>query len=706
MGSRPPGSVLVGLLLLTSTPRLLWACMVFVPPSIRMSSPEVSATLLGGGPEDMTVSLVLLQDDEGWLPAPRCGSQSNETGNWSVTMTPLMGALELTVSLRRLPARCSSEEPSFSSETPCLVQTVLVSACNTSCEAHLLIQAEIFASSSPAHNVSENVTVIPNQVYQPLGPCPCNLTARACDICCCCDQECSEELKGLFRDSCFTGVFGGNVTPPSDQLCSVEPALPGPDWFPLLCVQSPPENSPFLGYFFHGTLSPSPGFSAFGVSLPAAPILFSDLGYRQGDPVRTEEGAYFTIPQASSAGPCLQQAPVAFLQNLLVRCIIDLEMLQQRDRTSILRLRIRSDPSGGSITPSIKYEEAADLDSLITGSGPLLGSGTAPRNVTVEEHYVFRWNNNSISEVNVTIIQATVHAQQTGTLTQTIIVQFVSDNISNEPETSGNPGYQLGRPVRALNAEGISNVTTLHLWQPVRGGLCAEASLKPILFGENVQSGCVLPVGILQAMNCTQLREVAAEQLQSLIRATHVAMRGNSDVRDLSDGWLGIIGEGPSVSNSSSCSGICRDVPAQLRIRVLVSDAGAVEGVPQWVILGVDSRFFYVDWQFPCGLTCEDQAEFFPLGASVHFIEVPAQLPHPLTRYRINFTEYDCDRNDVCWPQLVYPLTRHYHGEPYSQCLAKSLLLLAFLMSALLLSDPCVRICRARKPPAACLSRL
>lgn len=32
------------------------------------------------------------------------------------------------------------------------------------------------------------MTVIPDQAYQPLGPCPCNLTAGACDIRCCCDQ--------------------------------------------------------------------------------------------------------------------------------------------------------------------------------------------------------------------------------------------------------------------------------------------------------------------------------------------------------------------------------------------------------------------------------------------------------------------------------------------------------------------------------------
>ena len=43
---------------------------------------------------------------------------------------------------------------------------------------------------------SENVTVIPNQVYQPLGPCPCNLTAGACDIRCCCDQVWSFWLLG------------------------------------------------------------------------------------------------------------------------------------------------------------------------------------------------------------------------------------------------------------------------------------------------------------------------------------------------------------------------------------------------------------------------------------------------------------------------------------------------------------------------------
>lgn len=44
----------------------------------------------------------------------------------------------------------------------------------------------------------------------------------------------------------------------------------------------------------------------------------------------------------------------------------------------------------------------------------LLSDGSAPRNVTVEEHYVFRWNNNTISEINVKIIRAEINAHQEG----------------------------------------------------------------------------------------------------------------------------------------------------------------------------------------------------------------------------------------------------------------------------------------------------
>uniref|UniRef100_A0A8D1NLF6 Tectonic domain-containing protein n=1 Tax=Sus scrofa TaxID=9823 RepID=A0A8D1NLF6_PIG len=714
----PPVSLLLGFLLLQGVFSPLWGDLVFIPPVIRMSGPAVSASLVGGT-EDVTVSLTLLQDEMGLFPVPDCRMLSNETGNWSLTVTPSMNSLEVTVRLKRDLQSCSSNETASFSESPCIVQTLLVSASrNSSCLAHLLIQAEIYATSSLAHNASgmkifapsqaeirtrksmegesgENVTVIPNQVYQPLGPCPCNLTAGACDVRCCCDQECSSDLTALFRESCFPGIFGGDVNPPFDQLCSVQKVHGGPDWFPFLCVQL--ANSPFLGYFYHGSVSPGQ-HASFEVYLHTDLKDFSDFGYKQGDPVMTVDKAYFTVPQVSLAGQCMQNAPVAFLQNFDVQCVTNLEIFPEQDR--IINVKIKNGAMGGIVTPKVIYEDATDLDRVITNTETLLSSGPAARNVNVEEHYIFRWNNNTISEIDVKIIRAEINVHQKGIMTQRFSVKFLSSNSGTEMESSGNPGYQLGKPIRALNTNRKNNVTTLYLWQSAGRGLCTSATLKPILFGENALSGCLLQVGMNE--NCTQLRENAVELLDSLIQATHVAMRGNSHYNNLNNDWLEIIrtdapdtGADPTVSSSN---GVCPDVPAQLSIRILFSDAGAVEGITQQEILGVETRFSSVTWQYQCGLTCEDEADLFPISASVQFIKIPAQLPRPLTRFQINFTEYDCNRNEVCWPQLLYPLTQYYQGEPYCQCVAKSLLLVSFITLAVFLSNPWTRICKAWHP--------
>ncbi|XP_010968028.1 tectonic-2 isoform X1 [Camelus ferus] len=693
----PPLPLLGGLLLLQGVWRPLRGDLVFIPPVIRMSGPAVSASLVGGT-ENVTVSLALVQDKMGLSPFPDFGVQDNETGDWSLTVTPSVvrpeNSLEVTVRLKRSLQSCFSNETDSFSESPCVVQTLVVSAArNSSCLAHLLIQVEIYANSSLAHNASENVTVIPNQVYQPLGPCPCNLTAGACDVRCCCDQECSSNLTALFRDSCFPGVFGGDVNPPFDQLCSVQTAHGVPDWFPFLCVQL--DNSPFLGLFYLGSISSGQRASP-EVYLHADLKDFSDFGYKQGDPVMTAEKEYFTIPQVSLAGRCLRNAPVAFLQNFDVWCVTELDAYQEQDGAA--NAKVKNGAVGGIVTPKVIYEEATDLDKFITNTETLLSRGPAPRNVNVEEHYIFRWNNNTISEINVRIIRAEVNAQQKGIMTQRFTVKFLSYNSGNEKESSGNPGYQLGKPVRALSTNQTSNATTLHLWQSAGRGLCTSATFKPVLFGENALSGCLLEVAMNE--NCAQLRENAVELLDSLIPATHVAMRGNSDYNDLSDGWLEIIrADAPDTgadSPNSSANGVCLDVPAQLSVRILFSDAGAVEGITQQEILGVETRFSSVNWPFQCGLTCEDGAGFFPLSASVQFIKIPAQLPRPRTRFQINFTEYDCNRNEVCWPQLLYPLTQDYQGEPYPQCVAKGFLLLTFFVLAVVLSNPCTRTRKAR----------
>lgn len=69
---------------------------------------------------------------------------------------------------------------------------------------------------------------------------------------------------------------------------------------------------------------------------------------------------------------------------------------------------------------------------------------------------------------------------------------------------------------------------------------------------------------------------------------------------------------------------------------------------------------------------------------------------HPLSRprFQINFTEYDCNKNDVCWPELAFPLTRYYTGKkeirPWwycpskcSHCVFRVFIAMSILLSAI-----------------------
>uniref|UniRef100_U3J4R9 Tectonic family member 2 n=1 Tax=Anas platyrhynchos platyrhynchos TaxID=8840 RepID=U3J4R9_ANAPP len=535
----------------------------------------------------------------------------------------------------------------------CVLETLQVLACHDSVVlAHLLIQAEIYANSSFTGNVSEDASVIPNQVFQPLGPCPCDLTDGACDVRCCCDQECTPDLKQLFNESCFTGVFGGDVNPPFNQLCSTETDEYTPDWFPFLCVQSSLNNTPFLGYFYHGSIIPS-----FKIPLQTSHAkVFT--GYSQGDPIMTEENEYFTIPQQSMAGQCVGNAPVAYLHDIDVKCLTDLTSYKEGLPHDV---RINSG-TGGMLT-------IADMGKFIAKSGMSLPFNKCTSYRTWMKQLIL---------IHFFILPEI--------LTQRFTAKFVSLKSNNAEELSGNPGYQVGKPVRAANMNASDTSGSLNIFQPAGRGLCTSATDTPVLFGLDSYSGCILEVGINE--DCTLLRGNVTERLNSLIQATHVGKRSNSSYSDVND-WVEIIRLDPFNPNTSvstgNLKGICPDIPANLNIRIIFADVGAVQGIARQEILAVYST---VIWQFQCGLTCENTVSFLPITASVQFIKVPAQPPIPMTRFQINYTEFDCNRNDVCWPQLFYPVTQFYTGEPYSQCLAKGLSLAFLVFIAAILSSP------------------
>uniref|UniRef100_A0A8C3L6R8 Tectonic family member 2 n=1 Tax=Chrysolophus pictus TaxID=9089 RepID=A0A8C3L6R8_CHRPC len=587
--------------------------LVFQPSFIHMSGLRVNSFFLGDSSGvDFSIIVDLL----------------------NLSFCVLQGASKVTVTFTRGLQLCLPNATDCCTTPLCVVETLQVLACSGSVMlAHLLIQAEIYANSSFTGNVSENASVIPNQVFQPLGSCPCDLSDGACDVRCCCDPECTRDLKQLFNRSCFTGVFGGDVNPPFDQLCSTKTTEYTPDWFPLLCVQSSLSNTPFLGYFYDGSIS-APKVPPFRIPVQASPgKLFT--GYRPGDPIMTEDDEYFTIPQQSLAGLCVGNAPVAYLQDFDMKCLSE----------------------------AASYKEGLPHDVRINSGtgGMLLGP-----------------NRNGFMFLRDRINERTVDIAATWLWFRRFTAEFVSLKSENAAEMSDNPGSTTSF---CFLEERIFVLDWSFQFTADRG-LCSSAAHAPVLFGVDSFSGCLLEVDINE--NCSLLRGNVTEILNSLIQATHVGKKHNSNDSDLND-WVEIIRN----ASPADLTGICPDVPASLNIRIIFAAVGAVQGIPREEILSMQISYSTVTWQFQCGLTCENTASLLPITAAVQFIRVPARPPVPMTRFQINYTEFDCDRNDVCWPQLFYPLTRFYTGEPYSRRLAAGLALAFLAVLAAVLGSPC-----------------
>ncbi|KAL4636119.1 tectonic-2 [Arapaima gigas] len=714
-------TVLVGLL------NHAYGNVVFQPSFILTSGPKVTAYLLGN---NSGISLILTavqpSNTTGALPLPVCAE--GDPGQWFLLAeTVEKNTLKVELSLNHSLQLCGNTTDCCL-QPLCVLETLQVLACQDALpRARLLVQAQIYAVVLPTRPVSENKTVIPNQAFEPLGPCPCDLTHGTCDVLCCCDQDCSPGALQLFKSKCFPGVFGGNVTPAPDYQCSVQSSRNDPDWFPFLCVTSPADNSPYLGLFFQGkTITPRRGPSFQSPTL-TAPL--PESTYRQGDPIFTEVGQYFTIPQRSMVGQCLDNAPVAFLQNfqfwcprLLASCPTGPPL---RTTPSDLKIRVR-DGFGGFITVSVVEEVAGDLSPFVsspgqTGKPNITESSLFPgrtqastsatirnqsqielcHNVTLAMDYTAFWRGNGLTDIVLVRVIGNVPLDPGVFVTTRYSAVFVNGDASAQPN-SGNPGYINGKPVIAGTLDkgtGTVQRSPISLWQPVGDGLCASAGRKPVVFGENVTAGCLLRLAVQDLEQCGQLRETVRTGLAALVMVTFVARSGNPDAANLTD-WVNITFVPLNVSTASaSPPGVCEDIPSHLNIHIYSTEV-QLRGRLQKLILAMEVSYTLSTWRVECGggdsLPCTQTTvtQSFPVSSAVTFISIPAQTPPPKTRFQINFTEFDCDRNDVCWPQLAYPLTRYYTGEPYSLSLAKGLILVFLFIAASLLGNLWRQICQ------------
>lgn len=678
------------------------ANVVFQPSFLSAHGPIVTV-LLHGNTSNITLNLQTVSPSNvtGSFDPPSCvpGTTQWILSSEHVAKTTLQILLRLNRSLRL----CGNNdtETDCCKKPLCVLETLQLSACVANApQASLLIQVKIYALLVSASAGLDNKTIIQNQVYRPLGTCPCDLTLNTCDVWCCCDEDCLAEDVQLFRNHCLLGPFGGQVPDPEYQ-CSVQSSQNSPDWFPFLCVTSPTENNPYLGLFYQGnTIVPKPGVS-FGSSVLSSPALFSS--YIEESPILTLDEQYFTIPQILN-GHCVPNAPVAFLKNFDARCVTLLNLnscpTEPPLQTVLTDLQTGvKNGDGGDIVVDVTDNVATDLSDFISSSESLGSSGLVCENITLSLDYTFYWKGNGITQITLTRTVGTVTLNGSVSVTTRYSAVFLSGDTMTEPN-SGNPGYQVGKPViggfnansTASDADSIQR-TSINLWKPVNNGHCTSANVKPVVFGENSTSGCLLSIVQQNLTQCSSLRDTVASLQESLVKATFVARNGRPNALSLVD-WLNIKyvplnASGPTEDTNSSCT-----VPAHMQIHVWSLITGFVDGIPQKEIKAMQISYGMSTWRLECGggdpSVCMDPAktQLFPVTSSVTFIDIPFNMRPPTNRYRINFTEYDCNRNDVCWPELAFPITRFYTGEPYSQALAKGLILVFFFIVASVLGTP------------------
>lgn len=696
----------------------------FQPSFLVASGPEVNFFLVGVNSSGVKlgVETVAATDD---LLQSTC-VKTNGTGQWALTSSVDeldVSTLNLQLTLDRPLVLCEKtlNETNCCWEPLCVLETLRVTAClKGNVLATLLVQVIIYVNSTFQGIINENNMPIPKQKYHPLGPCPCNLTARACDVGCCCDKECTADMIQLFHSHCFTGVFGGQVSPLYDHLCSMQNLHTAPEWFPFLCVQSSLKNSPYLGLFFEGdTVDVSQDLS-FGVAKSAAVNV--PVGYHQGDPIVRGDDELFIIPQTSLNGQCLTNAPVDYLQDFDARCVIPLTAEACADTIGVGE-QIQNG-LGTLIQPVVTYQTAADLGDfipitastsgslfpkqqnamasleLVDKSEPKLLRGMC-RNMILQADYVFYWNGTTISNINLLVTVGNISLQSSATLTQRFSVTFMNP-VKEHPSSvtlSGNPGYLTGKPVLAAIASDKTLIRVpLKIWRPVGNGLCSSAQTTALLFGEDSTSGCLLHLSINDFNNCALLGHTVYENLLKLVPADYIARRGNSNLTDLSE-WVplfkALLNDEHEFSDiEDEFYGYCASIPAAMNIRFFTAVIGAVEAVPQRVILGAEVNFSTVHWKMSCGggstATCMTGSALqpFSISAAVQFIQIPAQ-PEPVqSSFQINHREYECSGNDVCWSELCYPLTRYYTGEPYSESIAQGLLLVFIALLIAVLGSP------------------
>ena len=271
---------------------------------------------------------------------------------------------------------------------------------------------------------------------------------------------------------------------------------------------------------------------------------------------------------------------------------------------------------------------------------------------------------------------------------------WVSDNDTAEP-LSGAPGYQTLRPVRVATFDGTTSTMIpltegLTLLAAGAGGECqlGEGAMPslPILFGEDMRTGCSVHLNRSTLSNQCQLLKKTSFRLLSGLNVTdaestprYVATFGDSLLEQPGD-WVKVLQANiPDYLETSATvqAGVCSGLVTSLHTEIIFSNLGSVAS-PQAKIIGVMQRYKKVfvlngsgslhinlsrwgqeqDTRFLCtGLACNHRSKTqrIDYSTSVSFVDVTERADRRFKEYPVIEARFP---NDFFYPFVAASGTR------------------------------------------------
>ncbi|XP_061582427.1 tectonic-1-like [Cololabis saira] len=494
--------------------------------------------------------------------------------------------------------------------------------------------------------------------------CPCDELQDVCDINCCCDRECNEEVS-LFTSCSVTAVRAGV------QLCSHQVASYSlqsrEDGYAELqsSVQQEKNSHVFCIHSYNrvdGLSHPSPAlptdsnfesvlnqFSSFmfgwGSSVQPPAELQAAAGYQYGDVLLTAGGrgqrGTFYLPSPGITAACVNNSPAAFLKDQHSRC--SQQVVVGRDCSSLpalstdtytnIQLLSGKTPDALLVPVEVSSLVLQSLDGTQTetsSSGgilrPALLNPTLCTNVVLKVEYVIRYSSaGEVVKATVSLVLGSIRAARV-TLQQEFHVTYVQEDAEFPVRSSGSPGYVVGLPLvsGARTTDGISRSInprdTLSLLQGAGDQDCLQGPHQhsPVLFGLDSTSGCTLRVEA--TANCSLLSQLLLDVLRGPNRPQYVASFGNSPLENGLE-WVQIK-RNLDAAETQGCN-----IPLSLHLEIEWTRFGTLVN-PQAQIVSVTE---IIQTNTSSLASLSGGSSSFPVSSSVSFLPVSAE---PLPGYR------------------------------------------------------------------------